>query len=163
GLCYDDGTLTNKNLLDRDLLNGARSRKHVDTSSIRRTKHMTTHAQSVTAQIDPAKLDRRAEVAVRVGLNLQPGQDLLLTAPVAALPLVRRIAVHAYRAGAGLVTPFLSDEQMALARYRNAPDDSFDRAAGWLYEGMARAFSHNTARLAIVVDNPMLLSDEDPD
>jgi len=117
---------------------------------------MTSHT------IDPVKLDRLAQVAVRVGLNLQPGQDLLLTAPAAALPLVRLIAVHAYKAGAGLVTPFLSDEEIALARYRHAPDASFDRAAGWLYEGMARAFSANTARLAIVGDNPMLLSGEDP-
>lgn len=112
--------------------------------------------------IDPVKLDRLAEVTVRVGLNLQPGQDLLLTAPAAALPLVRLIAAHAYKAGAGLVTPFLSDEELALARYRHAPDASFDRAADWLYEGMAKAFSENTARLAIVGDNPMLLSGEDP-
>ncbi len=113
--------------------------------------------------IDPAKLDRLAEVAVRVGLNLQPGQDLLMTAPAAALPLVRRIAAHAYAAGAGLVTPFLADEEVALARYRHAPDASFDKAAGWLYEGMAKAFSQNTARLAIVGDNPMLLSAQDPE
>ena len=112
--------------------------------------------------IDPTKLDKLAEVAVKVGLRLQPGQDLFLTAPVSALPLVRRIAVHAYRAGAGLVTPILSDEEVTLARYRNAPDDSFDRAPNWLYDGVAKAFSANTARLAIVGDNPMLLSGEDP-
>jgi aminopeptidase len=75
---------------------------------------------------------------------------------------VRRIAEHAYKAGAGLVTPILSDEAITLARYRFAPDDSFDRAAGWLYEGMAKAFGANTARLAIVGDNPMLLAAEDP-
>ena len=79
-----------------------------------------------------------------------------------ALPLVRRIAEHAYKAGAGLVTPFLSDEEITLSRYRHGHDDSFDRAAGWLYEGMAKAFSSNTARLAVVGDNPMLLSGEDP-
>jgi len=112
--------------------------------------------------IDPVKLDRLAEVAVNVGLRLQPGQDLVLTAPVAALPLVRRIVEHAYKAGAGLVTPFLADEEITLSRYRNAPDDSFDRASGWLYEGMAKAYSNNAARLAIVGDNPMLLSGEDP-
>ncbi|MCK1719594.1 aminopeptidase [Bradyrhizobium sp. 141] len=122
---------------------------------------MTDHRNS-TAPIDPAKLDRLAEVAVKVGLGLRPGQDLLLTAPAIALPLVRRIAVHAYKAGAGIVTPILSDEEMTLARYRHGHDNSFDRAAGWLYEGMAKAFSDNTARLAIVGDNPMLLSDEDP-
>ena len=121
---------------------------------------MTIH-QRPTA-IDSVKLDRLAEVAVKVGLQLAPGQDLLLTAPAAALPLVRKIAEHAYKAGAGLVTPFFSDEEMTLARYRYGHDDTFDRAAGWLYEGMAKALGNNTARLAIVGDNPMLLSNEDP-
>ncbi len=107
-------------------------------------------------------LDRMAEVTVRTGLNLQPGQDLFLTAPVSALPLVRKIAAAAYRAGAGLVTPLLSDEAVTLARFESARDDSFDRAPGWLYEGMAKAFGANTARLAIVGDNPMLLSEQDP-
>lgn len=122
---------------------------------------MTDQRNSVTS-IDPVKLDRLAEVAVKVGLGLRPGQDLLVTAPAIALPLVRRIAAHAYKAGAGIVTPILSDEEMTLARYRHGHDGSFDRAANWLYEGMAKAFSDNTARLAIVGDNPMLLSGEDP-
>ena len=55
---------------------------------------MTDHRNSNTT-IDPVKLDRLAEVAVKVGLGLRPGQDLLLTAPSVALPLVRRIAAHA--------------------------------------------------------------------
>jgi aminopeptidase len=122
---------------------------------------MNTRQRNITA-IDPVKLDRLAEVAIKIGLRLAPGQDLLLTAPAAALPLVRRIAEHAYKAGAGLVTPLFSDEEVTLARYRFGADDGFDRAAGWLYEGMARAFDGNTARLAIVGDNPMLLSSEDP-
>ena len=71
------------------------------------------------------KLDRLAEVAIKVGLHLQPGQDLLLTAPAVALPLVRKIAEHAYRAGAGLVTPILSDEEVTLARYRLRPRRQF--------------------------------------
>src|SRR6478735_3287604 len=121
---------------------------------------MTVHQRPQA--IDPAKLDKLAEVAIRVGLNLQPGQDLFLTAPVAALPLVRRIAEHAYQAGAGIVTPMLADEEITLARYRFAPDASFDKAPAWLYEGVAKAFSANTARLAVVGDNPMLLANEDP-
>jgi aminopeptidase len=123
---------------------------------------MTASQRNLSAAIDPDKLDRLAEVAIKVGLGLQPGQDLLLTAPSSALPLVRRLAVHAYKAGAGLVTPILSDEEVTLARYRYGHSDSFDRAANWLYEGMAKAFSANTARLAVVGDNPMLLSGEDP-
>jgi aminopeptidase len=118
---------------------------------------MNTHPR-----IDPVKLDRLAEVAIKIGLQLAPGQDLLLTAPTAALPLVRRIAEHAYKAGAGLVTPLFSDEEVTLSRYRHGASDSFDRAANWLYDGMAKAFDANTARLAIVGDNPMLLSGQDP-
>src|SRR6202011_16032 len=75
---------------------------------------MTVHERNVSASIDPVKLDRLAEVAVKVGLRLREGQDLLLTAPVVAMPLVRRIAEHAYRAGAGLVTPILTDETVTL-------------------------------------------------
>ena len=113
--------------------------------------------------IDPVKLDRLAEVAVRVGLNLRPGQDLVLTASVGALPLVRRIAEQAYKAGAGLVTPILSDDAVTLARYRHAPDAAFEASAGWLYDGMAAAFDKGAARLAIAGGDPMLLSAEDPD
>src|SRR5258708_6862488 len=123
---------------------------------------MTATRHDFSTPIDPVKLDRLAEVAVRVGLRLREGQDLLLTAPAVALPLVRRIAEHAYQAGAGLVTPLFSDEEVTLSRFRFGHDGSFDRAANWLYQGMAKAFSANTARLAVVGDNPMLLSGEDP-
>jgi len=75
---------------------------------------------------------------------------------------VRRITEHAYKAGAGLVTPLFSDEEVTLSRFRFGHDGSFDRAASWLYQGMAQAFSANTARLAVVGDDPMLLSGEDP-
>jgi aminopeptidase len=122
---------------------------------------MTTHQRNFPS-IDPEKLGRLAETAVKVGLRLQPGQDLFLTAPVAALPLARRIVAEAYKAGAGLVTPILADEEMTLSRFRFAPDASFDRAPGWLYDGVAKAFAANTARLAIVGEDPMLLANEDP-
>ena len=64
------------------------------------------------------KLDRLAEVAVRIGLGLKPGQELLLTAPTDALPLVRLINAHAYKAGAKLVTTFFTDDAIALARFQ---------------------------------------------
>lgn len=113
--------------------------------------------------IDPIKLDRLAEVAVRVGLNLQPGQDLIMTAPVSALPLVRLITEHAYKAGAGVVTPILSDDEITLARYRHGRDESFDASAGWLFDGMAQAYDNGAARLAIVGGDPALLAEQDPE
>ncbi|MCZ2203365.1 aminopeptidase [Bartonella sp. A05] len=111
--------------------------------------------------ISPEMLDRLAEVTIKVGLNLQEGQDLVLTAPVMALPLVRRIAYYAYKAGAGVITPLLSDEVLSLMRFESAHATSFDCAPSWLYEGMAKAFANGAARLAIVGDDPLLFLNQD--
>jgi len=110
-----------------------------------------------------ARLDRLAEIAVRVGLGLVRGQEVVMTAPVDAIPLARRITEHAYRAGASLVTTLFSDEQAALMRFDHAPDEAFDTAPGWLFDGMAAAFRGGAARLAIGGDNPALLAGQDPD
>ncbi|WP_065372126.1 aminopeptidase [Ensifer adhaerens] len=121
-----------------------------------------TYPANTPNPIDPVKLDKLAEVAIQVGLQLQRGQDLVMTAPVAAMPLVRLITKHAYKAGAGLVTTLYSDEDTTLARYAYALDESFDRASDWLFDGMAKAFAGGAARLAISGDNPMMLSAQDP-
>ena len=55
--------------------------------------------------INNEKLEKLAELSVNTGVGLQRGQNLLITAPSDALPLERLIAKHAYKAGAGLVTP----------------------------------------------------------
>ncbi len=107
------------------------------------------------------KLDLLAEVAVRVGLGLRAGQELVMTASLDALPLARRITEQAYRAGASLVTTLYADDDATLMRYRLAPDESFDHAAKWLYDGMGAAFKSGAARLAIAGGNPALLSNED--
>jgi aminopeptidase len=108
------------------------------------------------------RLDQLARIAVQVGLGgLKPGQELLMTAPIEALPLVRGITEQAYKAGASLVTTFFSDDQSSLARYRHAADGSFDVAPGWMFEGMAAAFRGGAARLAVVGENPNLLAGQD--
>ena len=108
------------------------------------------------------KLDLLAEVAVKVGLGLKEGQELVMTASLDAVPLARRITEHAYRAGAHLVTVLYADDEVSLMRYHYAPDAAFDKAPKWLYDGMGEAFKSGAARLAIAGGNPSLLSNEDP-
>ncbi len=110
-----------------------------------------------------ASLDKLAELSIKTGVALAAGQDLLITAPYEAAPLVRRLAYHAYKAGAGVVTPLFSDPAVTLMRYQNARPESFDHATQWLFDGMAAAFDANTARLAVVGEDPMLLSEQNPD
>jgi aminopeptidase len=107
------------------------------------------------------KLDRLAEVAVRIGLNLREGQGLVITAPTEAIPLVRLITAQAYKAGARYVTPLFTDDDIVLSRYRYAPDSSFDFAPSWYYDALAAAYKSGAARLAITGSNPALLAGQD--
>ena len=107
-------------------------------------------------------LNNLAAVAVGAGLGLAPGQELVMTATLDALPLVRRITEQAYKVGASLVTTLFTDEASTLLRYRHGTEATFDAASGWLYEGMAQAYKNGAARLAIAGSDPSLLSKEDP-
>jgi aminopeptidase len=122
----------------------------------------STMAPLAQQQTFEQKLDQLARVAIEVGLGLQSGQELVMTAPLDAVPLARRITKHAYRVGASLVTTLYGDDEASLMRYRFAPDTAFDHAATWLYDGMGAAFKSGAARLAITGANPLLLSNEDP-
>jgi aminopeptidase len=109
-------------------------------------------------------LDKYAELTVKAGLNVRAGQQVLVTAPLEAVDLVRRITHHAYAVGASLVTTIYSDEQTSLMRYTKGHKDAFDVAPTWLFNGMAEAFRDgNCARLAIIGENPALLSGQDID
>ncbi|MBL8792027.1 MAG: aminopeptidase [Rhizobiales bacterium] len=109
-------------------------------------------------------LDKYAELIIRAGLNIRKGQQLIMTAPLEAVDLVRRVTHHAYRAGASLVTTLYNDEQTALMRFREGEAEAFDVAPGWLFAGMAEVFKDGSAaRLAIIGENPALLAGENPD
>lgn len=107
------------------------------------------------------KLDRLASVAVRVGLNLSEGQEVMITASTEHLPLVRRLTEHAYKAGAMQVTTFYSDDESILSRYRYAPDASFDFVSKWMVDAMEGAWHDGVALISILGTNPALLVDQD--
>jgi aminopeptidase len=116
---------------------------------------MTSHAQL---------LDKYAELTVKSGLGLREGQQLLITAPIEAIDLVRLVTAQAYMVGASLVTTLYTDEQTALMRYQNGHSGAFDAAPAWLFSGMAEAFRDGScARLAIIGEDPALLASQDPE
>ena len=116
---------------------------------------MTTHAHL---------LNKYAELTVKSGLNLRKGQQVLITAPLEAVDLVRLITHHAYKVGASLVTTLYSDEKTSLMRNVDGDKEAFDAAPAWLFGGMAEAFRDgNCARLGIIGEDPSLLSGQDID
>lgn len=108
-------------------------------------------------------LKKLAELAVKVGLNLEEGQEVIATAPVEALDFVRLLAEEAYRQGASLFTVIYQDNALARTRLSLAPEEALDKAPSWLYEGMARAFREGAARLAVSGNDPKALEGLPPE
>ncbi len=108
-------------------------------------------------------LQKYADLAIRVGVNLQPGQRLLIRAPIEAAPFVHLAVASAYRAGARLVDVYYLDDQVTLARYRYAPRDSFEEYPDYLAKGREEYARAGDAFLAIHAEDPDLLKDQDPE
>jgi aminopeptidase len=122
----------------------------------------------------PTDFDRMlrayADLTVRIGLNLQPNQRLLIIGPIAnggasleAAPLVREITVSAYRAGARLVETLWGDEAALTARLEHAPRDSFGEFSAWLPEALLRHVDGGHAVLSIYANDPDQLKDAPPE
>jgi aminopeptidase len=107
-------------------------------------------------------LDRYADLVVKIGLNLQPGQRLLIQAPIQIAPMVRMINARAYQAGARLVDIMWIDDQVLLDRFRYAPRDSFEEFPAWRADALLGYAQRGDAVLVIYASDPDLLKDQDP-
>ena len=114
-------------------------------------------------------LQKYAELAVRVGLNLREGQRLLIgnrtTRGVLlhVAPLVREITKAAYSAGACYVDVLWSDEELLKTRVQMAPRDSFDEFSDWQVQAATDLLEQDGASLAIRSNNPNLMDGENPE
>lgn len=118
----------------------------------------------MTAEFD-GRLQRYADAAIRGGLNLQPGQRLLMIGPritggvsPEALPLVRALTASAYRAGAPLVEVLWGDEAMQLIRFREAGPESFSQYSSWLPKALTEHIEGGHALLSVYANDPDLLA-----
>lgn len=104
------------------------------------------------------KLERYADLLVRVGVNLQEGGKLQLNAPVEAAPLARLIARKAYEAGAVAVSARLDDPQLSRIFFESAPEAALDYAPAWAPDEALHKIADGYAFLSIAGDDPELLA-----
>jgi len=115
------------------------------------------------------QLEAYGELAVKVALNLQPGQRLIILGPLAtgvsfeAAPLVRQIAASAYRAGASLVEVIWGDEALLLTRLAQAPRQSLSEFSAWMPKALAEHVESGHAVLSVYANDPDLLKNEPPE
>ena len=104
-----------------------------------------------------------AQLLVEVGVNIQPGQNLVINSPVDCAWFARLCAKAAYAAGCREVIMKWGDDDLTRERFLHARDDVFDAFPDWqaaFYNGYAR---EGAAFLNISATNPENLLGVDPD
>jgi len=110
-----------------------------------------------------AKLEKYAEVIVRVGVNIQPGQRLLMWNPhFEAAPLVRAVTRAAYKAGAKFVQALYVDKEMTIARLKYGSDESAADYPVEVMDTVAKYAERGDALLSIQGLPPDYLDGVDP-
>lgn len=109
------------------------------------------------------KLDRYAALAVKVGVNIQPGQTLVVNAPISAAEFVRKIARIAYETGAKNVHIEWNDDEVTRIKYDLAPDEAFKEYPLWKAKGFEEMAESGAAFLSIIASNPDLLKGVNPE
>ena len=109
------------------------------------------------------KIARYTDLALEVGVNLQPGQRLQIKSPLPAAPFTRLLAKRAYQRGTPYVDVIWRDEQLKLIRHKHAPRGTFEEYPAYVGEGWNRHVREGGASLYISGDDPDLLSDQDPE
>lgn len=104
-----------------------------------------------------------ARLVVRIGVNLQNDQILVINAPLECADFARAIAKEAFAAGAHDVVVSWGDEQLAHIRYAEGKKQLFTEFPEWrraFYEDYA---AQGAAFISIAARDPAIFSDIDPE
>ncbi|MTH53067.1 aminopeptidase [Bacillus mangrovi] len=106
-------------------------------------------------------LEKYAELAVKVGVNIQKGQQLVIYAAIDTADFTREVAKKAYEAGARNVTVDWMDDTISRLKYEKAPDEVFTEYPMHRAKEREELAENNAAFMSIVSSNPDLLKGVD--
>ncbi|HEY7603615.1 MAG TPA: aminopeptidase [Gaiellaceae bacterium] len=109
------------------------------------------------------ELEEYARLALQVGVNVQPGQDVVVIANVEHAPLARAIARVAYGEGARWADVHYVDNHVRRAKAELAPDEAVGWAPRWMIQRFDEEAARHTAYVAVVGEpDPDLFAGLDP-
>jgi aminopeptidase len=112
---------------------------------------------------DNDRLERFAELVVRVGANVQPGSGVLLGTDIAHLEIARAVVEHAYAAGASWVEIEWSDGPIRRSRLTHASIETLTKSRPWVIERTRAWAAERGVSIQLVGDpDPHLLDDVNP-
>jgi aminopeptidase len=106
------------------------------------------------------RLERYAELAVRIGANVQPGQEVFVFPLVEHVELGRALVRQAYKAGASYVHTIYRDEHVRHALIGLGPDAALTYSPEWEKQLM-KAMEGNAQIGTMGRPEPQLLADLD--
>ncbi|WP_342558505.1 aminopeptidase [Metasolibacillus sp. FSL K6-0083] len=104
------------------------------------------------------KLAEYAELAVRVGVNIQQGQYLLINTSTDTLDFTRLVVEKAYEAGAGRVHVNLTDAVFERAFFEHATTEEINKFPQWIVAQREELIARQGALLWIDAEDPDLLA-----
>ncbi len=108
------------------------------------------------------RLRRYAELAVRVGANIQPGQRVGIWAQVEHAPVARAVASEAYRAGASHVHVHYNDRHVRKASIEYGPSETLGETSPYVLDWIANLTEDGSAFIQLTGDpTPTLFADLD--
>jgi aminopeptidase len=109
---------------------------------------------------DGKRLEQYAELAVRVGANVQPGQEVFIEPMVEHRELARALVRQAYEAGAAYVHVNYRDDHVRRARLELGPDSALTYSPDWEIK-RTEAEAGNALIATMGKPEPQLLADLD--
>ncbi|PES70129.1 aminopeptidase [Bacillus cereus] len=107
-------------------------------------------------------LEKYAALAVNVGVNIQPGQTLSISAPLEAVQFVRLVTEKAYKSGAKHVYVDWNDETLTRLKFDLAPEEAFSEFPSWKAHAREELAKEDAAFMSIYAENPDLLKGVEP-
>jgi aminopeptidase len=108
-------------------------------------------------------LEKYAELAVKVGVNVQKGQTLVVYATLDAAELVRLVVKKAYETGAHDVIVNWNDDAVSRAKYELAADEVFTQYPVWQAKEREELVDKGAAFMSIISSSPDLLKGVNPE
>ncbi|WP_062105714.1 aminopeptidase [Bacillus niameyensis] len=106
-------------------------------------------------------LEKYADLAVKVGVNVQKGQTLVVNASIEAAEFVRLVVKKAYETGAKNVVVNWNDDTVSRLKYDLAPDEAFNEYPMWRAREIEELAEQGAAFMSIVSSSPDLLKGVD--
>lgn len=111
----------------------------------------------------PEQLRKYAETVIKIGVNLQPGQKLVIKSPIETSEFARTLSSIAFDAGAGDVFIDWKDELHSKIRYQKAPEKAFEVFPNWQKDFHMELAEEGAAFISIAANDPELMKEVDPE